>query len=318
MYSKFERHSLEQSDSRFWRKRARLGSDTGDAERHTRPQVLDVQTTTLAPASPCLPTERRSVVLILVDSLGSGVTRALHYARSLRPAELRAVHLRVNARHAEDLRRAWEHSTVAAVPLDIIDVPDGRIRSAALELVARSAADGQTRVTVLLLLRRTYSLVDSWPLENHTTADLARSLNRLTHVTARTMSFEGTATPGPSALRRLLPSAIHATAPTPPATGSRSDIPTPIGKISWRQRITVEGQVRSLEVGQLSTSPVLKCELYDDTGGLTLVFYGRRQIPGIQPGTRMRATGMIGEMAGYLAMANPAYQLLPRDDEARD
>ena len=45
------------------------------------------------------------------------------------------------------------------------------------------------------------------------------------------------------------------------------------------------------------------------------VFLGRRRIPGIEPGSKMRVEGMVGEMEGYLAMTNPTYLLLPRDSE---
>jgi hypothetical protein len=84
--------------------------------------------------------------------------------------------------------------------------------------------------------------------------------------------------------------------------------------VQWRRRATVEGRVRSVYVGPVSGSPALECELYDASGGLTLVFLGRRHIPGIEPGATMRVEGMIGEMEGYLAMKNPTYLLLPRED----
>ena len=89
----------------------------------------------------------------------------------------------------------------------------------------------------------------------------------------------------------------------------------PINAVRWRNRAILEGRVRSVYVGPVSGSPALEAELYDETGGITLVFLGRRAIPGIEPGARMRVSGMIGEMEGYLAMSNPSYVLLPRDGE---
>ena len=57
-----------------------------------------------APASAELPTRTGSTVLVLVDSVDLAVVKALRYARSLRPSELRAVHLMTDSLHAEHLR----------------------------------------------------------------------------------------------------------------------------------------------------------------------------------------------------------------------
>jgi RecG-like helicase len=98
-----------------------------------------------------------------------------------------------------------------------------------------------------------------------------------------------------------------------PPQATESGTPIPINSVRWRNRATLEGRVRSVYVGPVSGSPALEAELYDETGGITLVFLGRRSIPGIEPGARMRVEGMVGEMEGYLAMSNPSYVLLPRD-----
>jgi len=54
----------------------------------------------------------------------------------------------------------------------------------------------------------------------------------------------------------------------------------------------------------------LECTLVDGTGGLLLIFQGRREIPGIQPGARLIAEGMVGERDRRLAILNPDYELL--------
>jgi RecG-like helicase len=105
--------------------------------------------------------------------------------------------------------------------------------------------------------------------------------------------------------------------PADPQSG-KSGEPIPINAVRWRNRATLEGRVRSVYVGPVSGSPALEAELYDETGGITLVFLGRRTIPGIEPGARMRVEGMVGEMEGYLAMSNPSYVLLPRDGDDDD
>lgn len=65
-----------------------------------------------------------------------------------------------------------------------------------------------------------------------------------------------------------------------------------------------------MRVTPLSDSPSLECEVVDPTGGLAVLFYGRRKIAGIEPGTLIRLEGMVGDFEGHLAMANPMYELL--------
>jgi hypothetical protein len=84
---------------------------------------------------------------------------------------------------------------------------------------------------------------------------------------------------------------------------------TPIGSVTWRQRTRVRGRVRSIRVQPLAGVPTLECTLYDETGGLSVVFLGRREIPGIHPGTTLVAEGMVSDHQGRLAILNPAYQL---------
>jgi len=84
----------------------------------------------------------------------------------------------------------------------------------------------------------------------------------------------------------------------------------PIADVGWRERARVAGRVRSVRIQPLAGVPTLQCTLVDETGGLSVVFLGRRAIAGIQPGTRMVVEGMVGEHDGRLALLNPDYQLL--------
>ena len=54
----------------------------------------------------------------------------------------------------------------------------------------------------------------------------------------------------------------------------------------------------------------LEVQLFDGTGGVRLLFFGRTSIAGIEPGTLLRASGRVGEYKGHLALANPRYELL--------
>jgi len=85
---------------------------------------------------------------------------------------------------------------------------------------------------------------------------------------------------------------------------------TAIGDVTWRRRVRVKGRVRSLRVQPWSGINTLELVLVDDTGGISVVFLGRRHIPGITLGRSMVVEGMAGEHRGYLAIVNPAYELL--------
>jgi hypothetical protein len=53
----------------------------------------------------------------------------------------------------------------------------------------------------------------------------------------------------------------------------------------------------------------LECVLVDETGGILLVFLGRRKVAGVELGRRLAAEGMVGESRGHLAMLNPDIEL---------
>jgi len=53
----------------------------------------------------------------------------------------------------------------------------------------------------------------------------------------------------------------------------------------------------------------LELNLIDDTGALTVVFFGRRHLAGVNAGTAIAVEGVIGEHRGTMAMLNPAYEI---------
>jgi RecG-like helicase len=85
---------------------------------------------------------------------------------------------------------------------------------------------------------------------------------------------------------------------------------TPIGQIEWRKRAHVQGQVTSIKSAPRGSAPYLQVEVWDQTGGVTLQFLGRREIAGLEVGSQIRAEGMVGEEEGMLTILNPSYELL--------
>lgn len=76
------------------------------------------------------------------------------------------------------------------------------------------------------------------------------------------------------------------------------------------QEVTMLGRLRSVEFcPEDDSSAQLQAELYDGTEGVTLVWMGRRRIPGIEPGRTMRVRGRISIRDGRKVLYNPYYEI---------
>ena len=149
------------------------------------------------PAALSTPIMRRQVVLVLVDKLDLAVARAVQYARSIGPDELRAVHFVLEEQHADALAESWER-LVEDLPLELIECPDRRLTNCALVVVTHVLADGETEVTVLVP-ERFYSGAWGRFLHDQTASDLAEEITRLPHANVTTVPFHvGSAHPGSS------------------------------------------------------------------------------------------------------------------------
>jgi hypothetical protein len=84
----------------------------------------------------------------------------------------------------------------------------------------------------------------------------------------------------------------------------------PIGQVAWRTWVRVRGRIRSIRVQPWAEVGSLECTVVDETGGLLLIFLGRRRIAGVELGRHVVAEGMVGEHRGYLAILNPIVELL--------
>jgi len=66
------------------------------------------------------------------------------------------------------------------------------------------------------------------------------------------------------------------------------------------------------EVGGLHPArdrATLEAELFDGSGSVTLVWLGRRRIPGIEPGRTLTARGRFAAFDGKQVIYNPKYEL---------
>ena len=77
---------------------------------------------------------------------------------------------------------------------------------------------------------------------------------------------------------------------------------------SSRSRVKLAGVVRRITVRPLEGSESLEAQLYDGTGEVTVVWMGRRSIPGLGLGTRMVVEGMLAEQRGERRLVNPSFE----------
>lgn len=85
---------------------------------------------------------------------------------------------------------------------------------------------------------------------------------------------------------------------------------TAVKECQNRKAVTVMGTVRSLTLRPRAGTPTLEVDLYDGSGTVTLIWLGRREIAGVTPGRRLRATGRITTSAGRRVIFNPRYELI--------
>jgi hypothetical protein len=86
---------------------------------------------------------------------------------------------------------------------------------------------------------------------------------------------------------------------------------TPVAELVPRRRAMVCGTLRSVTLRPRAGVPALVAELYDGSGTLAVVWLGRRQIAGVEPGRRLRVEGMVTQTDGRPMLFNPRYELVP-------
>jgi amino acid transporter len=257
---------------------------------------------------------RRHVVLVLIDSLDVASARAIQYARTLTPDELRAVHFDLDPVRTEDLSVAWRHLGLSRLSLEIIECEDRRLARAAAELVAQVTASGDTEVSVLIP-RRQYGQFWHRFLHDRSADDIGDTLATLPHCNVTIVPYQLR----PRAGKKDGPSENGGSATTVRSASKKNvfDEPfegplgsVPIVQARYRHPVHIAGKVRALRVQPLGGVPTLECSLVDDTGEMTVVFLGRREIGGVRVGTTMAVEGTVGVHRGKPAILNPTYQLL--------
>jgi len=268
----------------------------------------------------------RHDVTVLVDSIDIATIGAVRYARSLNPRNLNAVHFVIDDRRAENLKREWAKShAFDDISLELIDCPDRRIPNAVVDYAVRATQSPDTELT-LLLPRRSYSRFLGKLLHDQTAEEIARPISQLPRVVATIVPFDVDriltgksvlteekqdveAAPAVEVESKPLRAQSEFLSDSTRASHFEAKI-TPIGSITWRRRAHVQGHVTAMKSSASGNSPSVEIEVWDETGGVTLQFLGRREIAGLEVGSILRAEGMVGEQEGTLTILNPSYEIL--------
>jgi amino acid transporter len=273
------------------------------------------------------PNYTKHTVFVLVSSVDLAVLEALRYGRSLRPAELKAVHFMVDERHANVLRKRWEQLRIGT-SLKVIDCPDRRLTRAAQELVLKASSKEPGIGVTVLLPRRTYAPLLGRLLHDRTADRIARVISRIPQAAATIVPYDvqsrlRSAFPDlpeerlTEAFERLLNRMAgsesrelkeHYRPETPPDA-------RPIASIFPGQFAVVEGRLTDLTTEMHRSRERLTGELSDQSGTLTVRFSGPRA--DIEPGQQLRLRGRVHldrKNGEEMVLADPDYEVISEPD----
>lgn len=87
-----------------------------------------------------------------------------------------------------------------------------------------------------------------------------------------------------------------------------------VADVPERATAVVSGVLRSVILRPSEKVQVVEAELYDGSGSVELRWLGRRRIPGIEPGRRVRVRGLVTVVDGRRVIYNPHYELVAPSD----
>ena len=264
----------------------------------------------------------RHQLYVLVNAVDLAVVEALRYGRSLRGTDLKAVHVMIDAVHAERLQRRWEDLRIN-VALQIIDCPDRRVPRTVANLVLDATAERGTHVTVLLP-RRTYAPLLGRLLHDRTADRIARMISRIPRAAATIVPFDVQ-----SQIRQKFPvlpeerlthtrervaaRIAHREPPDVtryerPEPGDRA---VPVADLRPGHAATVEGRLREV-TEQIRGGRTILSGTLADRSGLAEVELPRMAGDPPEPGTLLRVHGQVvePETEGPLVIVDARYTVV--------
>ena len=83
-----------------------------------------------------------------------------------------------------------------------------------------------------------------------------------------------------------------------------------VGELADRELAWLRGTITTLTMKPRSGTPWLEAEFSDGTGSVTLIWMGRREIPGIVAGRQLAVRGRVSDVDGERRLYNPYYELI--------
>jgi hypothetical protein len=270
----------------------------------------------------------RHRVFVLVNSVDLAVLEALRYGRGLRADELTAVHFMIDAAHAEQLRKLWEHYGLE-VPLRIIDCPDRRLTRAAQELVNTTCAEYRNTNVTMLLPRRSYAPLLGRLLHDRTADQIARAVSRIPNAAATIVPYDVQ-----SRIRQAFPDMFEER-----LTREVEKMQARVGKDDQQRvetyqhpepppaviaidgllaghRATVEGRVNQVDDATRDGQTLRVVVIGDDSGELRVTFSAGHGGTDIQPGQVVRLTGKARQTGNRpITMSDPNYRIIDTPEE---
>lgn len=301
---------------------------------HNHYQAVALELTPAPGVPVTLPSSNVSIVL--VSRLHLPTLRALAYARATRPARLEAITIDVDEGETARLKQEWEAAGIP-VPLTVISSPYRDITQPVVAYVKRLRLESPRDIVTVFIPE--YVLGHWWEhlLHNQSALRLKARLINLRGVVVASVPYQlrssqsqwqsdplsrpaaaataAAAAPAgdPSLLDRLSTSREDLQAEEMQAEITQAALPgcIPIAQTTHRAVVDVTGTLRTVTLRPRGPSLTMEADLWDGTGNITLVWLGRRDIPGIEPGRRILVHGRLATIKGEPTIFNPQYELRP-------
>jgi hypothetical protein len=266
-----------------------------------------------------LPASNRAIVL--VSKLHLPTLRALAYARATRPTHLEAITVNVDEAETLRLKEEWDRSDIP-VPLTVVASPYREITRPIVQYVKQLRRESPRDIVTVFIPE--YVLGHWWEqvLHNQSALRLKARLLQQRGVVVASVPYQLK-----SATQAAAAAGVPRKAALPPLrrlTAGRDElhaaelqaeiderVATPIGDCTDREVADVAGILRSVTLRPRAPSLTMEADLWDGTGHVTLIWLGRRNIPGIQPGRRIMVHGRLTRIKGERTIYNPVYELQP-------
>jgi len=272
-----------------------------------------------ADAAVTLPASNHAIVL--VSKLHLPTLRALAYARATRPSRLEAITVNVDEAETTRLKEEWDRSDIP-VPLTVVASPYREITRPVVQYVKQLRRESPRDIVTVFIPE--YVLGHWWEqvLHNQSALRLKARLLQQRGVVVASVPYQLR-----SATQQAVSAGLPLKAALPPLrrlTAGREALHAeevqaeineinaqPIAECGDRQVADVAGVLRSVTLRPRGPSLTMEADLWDGTGHVTLVWLGRRNIPGVQPGRRIVVHGRVARIKGERTMYNPLYELQP-------